>query len=291
MFQLLDGKTTAIQLKDEIANQVRQLTSQGKRAPHLAAVLVGDDGASQTYVANKEKSSHEVGFTSSVYRYPASTTEQELLDAIHFLNNDPDIDGFIVQLPLPEHINEQHIINAISPDKDVDGFTAINVGRMVLGEDAYVPATPMGICSLLQHYNIETTGKHCVVIGRSNIVGTPIANLLSRKGFDCTVTLCHSRTQNLKELTRQADILVVAIGKPEFVTADMVKEGAVLVDVGIHRIADESKKSGYRLIGDVKHSEVDPHCSWVTPVPGGVGPLTIVSLLQNTLKAYLRQNP
>lgn len=291
MFQLLDGKTTAIQLKDEIANQVRQLTSQGKRAPHLAAVLVGDDGASQTYVANKEKSSHEVGFTSSVYRYPASTTEQELLDAIHFLNNDPDIDGFIVQLPLPEHINEQHIINAISPDKDVDGFTAINVGRMVLGEDAYVPATPMGICSLLQRYNIETTGKHCVVIGRSNIVGTPIANLLSRKGFDCTVTLCHSRTQNLKELTRQADILVVAIGKPEFVTADMVKEGAVLVDVGIHRIADESKKSGYRLIGDVKHSEVDPHCSWVTPVPGGVGPLTIVSLLQNTLKAYLRQNP
>lgn len=291
MFQLLDGKTTAIQLKDEIANQVRQLTSQGKRAPHLAAVLVGDDGASQTYVANKEKSSHEVGFTSSVYRYPASTTEQELLDAILFLNNDPDIDGFIVQLPLPEHINEQHIINAISPDKDVDGFTAINVGRMVLGEDAYVPATPMGICSLLQRYNIETTGKHCVVIGRSNIVGTPIANLLSRKGFDCTVTLCHSRTQNLKELTRQADILVVAIGKPEFVTADMVKEGAVLVDVGIHRIADESKKSGYRLIGDVKHSEVDPHCSWVTPVPGGVGPLTIVSLLQNTLKAYLRQNP
>ena len=291
MFQLLDGKTTAIQLKDEIANQVRQLTSQGKRAPHLAAVLVGDDGASQTYVANKEKSSHEVGFTSSVYRYPASTTEQELLDAIHFLNNDPDIDGFIVQLPLPEHINEQHIINAISPDKDVDGFTAINVGRMVLGEDAYVPATPMGICSLLQRYNIETTGKHCVVIGSSNIVGTPIANLLSRKGFDCTVTLCHSRTQNLKELTRQADILVVAIGKPEFVTADMVKEGAVLVDVGIHRIADESKKSGYRLIGDVKHSEVDPHCSWVTPVPGGVGPLTIVSLLQNTLKAYLRQNP
>ena len=275
-----------MQIKEEIANEVRALTAAGHRAPHLAAVIVGEDGASMTYVANKEKSSHEVGFTSSVYRMPESTTENQLLETIEFLNNDPDIDGFIVQLPLPKHINEQKIINAISPDKDVDGFTPVNVGRMVLGEDCFVPATPMGICTLLQRYGIETVGKHCVVIGRSNIVGTPVANLLSRKGFDCTVTMCHSRTRNLAELTRQADILVVAIGKPEFITADMVKPDAVLVDVGIHRVADASKKNGYRVIGDVKHSEVDEKCSWVTPVPGGVGPLTIVSLLQNTLKAY-----
>ena len=288
MYQLLDGKATALQIKDEIANEVRRMTAEGRRAPHLAAVIVGNDDASMTYVANKEKSSHEVGFTSSVYRYPESTTEQQLLEAIDFLNNDPEIDGFIVQLPLPKHINEKRVINAISPDKDVDGFTAINVGRMVLSEEAYLPATPMGICTLLGRYNIETAGKHCVVLGRSNIVGTPIANLLSRKGFDCTVTICHSKTQNIAELTRQADILVVAIGQPEFVTADMIKEGAVVVDVGIHRIPDASKKSGYRIIGDVKHSEVNEHCSWVTPVPGGVGPLTIVSLLQNTLKAYKR---
>ena len=286
MTQLLDGKAMALQIKEEIANEVRALTAAGHRAPHLAAVIVGEDGASMTYVANKEKSSHEVGFTSSVYRMPESTTENQLLETIEFLNNDPDIDGFIVQLPLPKHINEQKIINAISPDKDVDGFTPVNVGRMVLGEDCFVPATPMGICTLLQRYGIETVGKHCVVIGRSNIVGTPVANLLSRKGFDCTVTMCHSRTRNLAELTRQADILVVAIGKPEFITADMVKPDAVLVDVGIHRVADASKKNGYRVIGDVKHSEVDEKCSWVTPVPGGVGPLTIVSLLQNTLKAY-----
>ena len=286
MTQLLDGKAMALQIKEEIANEVRALTAAGHRAPHLAAVIVGEDGASMTYVANKEKSSHEVGFTSSVYRMPESTTEKQLLETIEFLNNDPDIDGFIVQLPLPKHINEQKIINAISPDKDVDGFTPVNVGRMVLGEDCFVPATPMGICTLLQRYGIETVGKHCVVIGRSNIVGTPVANLLSRKGFDCTVTMCHSRTRNLAELTRQADILVVAMGKPEFITADMVKLDAVLVDVGIHRVADATKKNGYRVIGDVKHSEVDEKCSWVTPVPGGVGPLTIVSLLQNTLKAY-----
>ena len=248
MFQLLDGKALALQIKDEIANEVRQLTAQGLRAPHLAAVIVGNDGASQTYVANKEKSSHEVGFISSVYRLPEQISEKELLQTIEFLNNDDEIDGFIVQLPLPKHINEQHIINAISPDKDVDGFTAINVGRMVLGEDAFVPATPMGICTLLKRYGIET--------------------------------------KNMADLTRQADILVVAIGKPEIITADMVKEGAVVVDVGIHRVPDDSKKSGYRIIGDVKHSEVDKLCSWVTPVPGGVGPLTIVSLLENTMKAY-----
>lgn len=288
MSQLLDGKALSLQIKDELANEVRTLTSEGHRAPHLAAVIVGEDGASLTYVANKEKSSHEVGFTSSVYRFPESTTEKSLLESINFLNNDPEIDGFIVQLPLPKHINEQRIINAINPDKDVDGFTSVNVGRMVLSEEAYLPATPMGICTLLKRYNIETQGKHCVVIGRSNIVGTPVANLLSRKGVDCTVTLCHSKTQNLAELSRQADILIVAIGQPEFVTADMVKEGATIIDVGIHRIPDDTKKSGYRLIGDVKHSEVDKHCSWVTPVPGGVGPLTIVSLLQNTMKAYKR---
>ncbi len=291
MYHLLDGKTTSLAIKEQLANEVSQYIDSGMRPPHLAAVLVGDDGASQTYVANKEKSSHEVGFTSSVYRYPANISEEELLQSIDFLNNDDEIDGFIVQLPLPKQICEQHIINAISPDKDVDGFTPINIGRMVLGEDAFLPATPMGVCSILEHFNIETEGKHCVVLGRSNIVGTPVANLLSRnkKGANCTVTLCHSRTQNLAELTRQADILVVAIGKPEFVTADMVKAGAVLVDVGIHRIPDASKKSGYRIIGDVKHSEVDEKCSWVTPVPGGVGPLTIVSLLQNTMKAYKRK--
>lgn len=290
MVQILDGKALALQIKDEIANEVRQLTAAGHRAPHLAAVIVGEDGASQTYVANKERSSKEVGFTSSVYRLPETISEKELLDTINFMNNDSEIDGFIIQLPLPKHINEQHVINAISPEKDVDGFTAINVGRMVLGEDAYVPATPMGVCTLLKRYGIETAGKHCVVLGRSNIVGTPAANLLSRKGFDCTVTMCHSKTQNLAEITRQADILVAAIGKPEFVTADMVKDGVVLVDVGIHRIPDETKKSGYRIIGDVKHSEVDEHCSWTTPVPGGVGPLTICSLLENTLKAYRRNN-
>lgn len=286
MFQLLDGKATAIAIKDQIANDVRKYTQSGLRAPHLAAILVGDDGASQTYVANKEKSSHEVGFTSSVYRYSENISEQQLLETIDFLNHDEEVDGFIVQLPLPKHINEQHVINAISPAKDVDGFTPVNLGNMMLGEPCFIPATPKGICTLLEHYHIETIGQHCVVIGRSNIVGTPAANLLSRKGTDCTVTLCHSRTKNLAELTRQADILVVAIGKPEFITADMVKEGAVIIDVGIHRIPDDSRKSGYRLIGDVKHSEVDDKCSWVTPVPGGVGPLTIVSLLQNTLQSY-----
>ena len=289
MVQILDGKATALQIKEEIANEVRSLTAQGHRAPHLAAVIVGEDGASMTYVANKEKSSHEVGFTSSVYRMSEKTTEKQLLETIEFLNNDPDIDGFIVQLPLPKHIDEKKVINAISADKDVDGFTPVNTGRMVLGEECFLPATPMGICTLLKRYGIETAGKHCVVLGRSNIVGTPVANQLSRKGFDCTVTICHSKTKNLKELCLQADILVVAIGKPEFVTADMVKEGAVVVDVGIHRVEDATKKNGYRVIGDVKHSEVDHKCSWVTPVPGGVGPLTIVSLLQNTLQAYKKR--
>jgi methylenetetrahydrofolate dehydrogenase (NADP+)/methenyltetrahydrofolate cyclohydrolase len=289
MTNILDGKALSLQIKDEIANEVRALTAAGHRTPHLAAILVGDDGASQTYVANKEKSSAEVGFLSSVYRLAENIDEAELLKVIDFLNHDDEVDGFIVQLPLPKHIDEQKIINAISPDKDVDGFTPINIGRMVLGQEAFIPATPKGICTLLQRNNIETEGKHCVVIGRSNIVGTPAANLMSRKTFNCTVTMCHSRTRNLPEITRQADILIVAIGKPEFVTADMVKDDAVLVDVGIHRIPDSSKKSGYHLCGDVKHSEVDSKCSWVTPVPGGVGPLTIVSLLQNTLQAYKKK--
>lgn len=286
--QILDGKTTAIKIKDEIANQVRKLTAEGKRAPHLAAVLVGNDGASQTYVASKEKSSHEVGFTSSVYRYPENTTQEELMKVIDFMNKDEEIDGYIIQLPLPKHLDEKMVINAIDPKKDVDGFTSINMGNLVLGEDSYVPATPMGVVSLLKHYNIETSGKHCVVVGRSNIVGTPMALLMSRNldSANCTVTICHSRTKNLAEITRQADILIVAIGKPEFITADMVKEGCVLVDVGIHRIPDETKKSGYRIVGDVKHDEVDSLCSWVSPVPGGVGPLTICSLLENTFKAY-----
>ena len=261
---------------------------EGQRPPHLAAILVGDDGASQTYVANKEKSSQEVGFISSVYRFPATTTEAELMESIEFLNNDDEVDGFIVQLPLPKHIDERRVINAINPNKDVDGFSPINIGRMVLGEEAFLPATPKGIVTLLQRYGIETEGKHCVVVGRSNIVGTPMANLMSRKALNSTVTLCHSKTADLPSITRQADILIVAIGKPEFVTADMVKEGAVVVDVGIHRIADSTKKNGFRLLGDVKHGEVDAKCSWVTPVPGGVGPLTIVSLLENTFDAYLR---
>lgn len=286
MYQLLDGKATANVIKSRIAEEVYRYTQQGLRSPHLAAILVGDDGASQTYVANKEKSSHEVGFTSSVYRYPENTSEKQLLETIEFLNNDEEVDGFIVQLPLPKHINEQRVIAAINPDKDVDGFTPVNLGRMMLSEPCFVPATPKGICTLLKEYHIDTAGQHCVVVGRSNIVGTPAANLLSRKGFDCTVTLCHSRTRNLADITRQADILVVAIGKPEYITADMVKEGATVIDVGIHRVADATKKSGYRLIGDVKHSEVDARCQWVTPVPGGVGPLTIVSLLENTLQAY-----
>lgn len=291
MYQLLDGKAIAKEIKDEIANEVRANTTKGQRPPHLVAILVGEDGASKTYVASKEKACHEVGFTSSIYRYPETITQEELLKVLNFLNDDPDVDGYIVQLPLPKHIDEKTVINTISPEKDVDGFTAINLGRMVLSEDCFIPATPMGVVTLLQRYKVDTVGKHCVVVGRSNIVGTPMANLMSRNcdWANCTVTICHSRTKNLAEITRQADILIVAIGKPEFITADMVKEGATVIDVGIHRIPDETRPKGYRIIGDVKHSEVDKKCSFVTPVPGGCGPLTIISLLQNTLKAYHRK--
>ena len=284
--KLIDGKQVASDVKAEIALKVKNLLDHNLPAPHLAAVIVGEDGASKTYVESIERTCKEVGYISSVYQFSSTIDEAELLKVIDFLNKDDEIDGYIIQLPLPKQISTDNIIAAIDPKKDMDGMHPINSGNLMLGKECFVPATPMGICTLLQRYGVETVGKHCVVIGRSNIVGTPVANLLSRKGFDCTVTLCHSRTQNLAELTRQADILVVAIGKPEFVTADMVKPDAVLVDVGIHRVPDSTKKNGYRVIGDVKHSEVDPICSWVTPVPGGVGPLTIVSLLQNTLKAY-----
>lgn len=285
---ILDGKATAEQIKEEIKAQVAHFIDDGLRPPHLAAVLVGNNPASETYVRNKEKNSKLVGFTSSVYNLPIDTSENELLKVIGFLNDDPDIDGFIVQLPLPQHINEEKIINTINPQKDVDGFHPINVGKMVLGIDTYLPATPSGIIELLKRNNIETTGKHAVIIGRSNIVGTPLSILLSRKNDvgNCTVTLCHSQTPNIQEFSLQADILVAAIGKPAFVKADMVKDGAIVIDVGINTVPDNTKKSGYRTIGDVDFDEVSKKASWITPVPGGIGPMTIVSLLMNTLKAY-----
>lgn len=285
--ELIDGKKIATQIKQELANEVAQIKEAGKKTPHLAAVLVGCDPASETYVASKVKACQEVGFKSTELRYSADITEEQLLEVVEKLNQDKDVDGYIVQLPLPRHISEQKILLAIDPDKDVDGFHPCNVGKMVTGLPAYLPATPAGIVELLRRYDIPTQGKHCVVIGRSNIVGTPMSVLMSRKDkyADCTVTICHSRTQNIGEFTRQADILIVALGKPLFVTADMVKPGAVVVDVGIHRIASDKTKSGFRLVGDVDFENVAPLCSYITPVPGGVGPMTIVSLLQNTLKA------
>ena len=285
--QLLDGKGLSDLIKNEIAQEVAKIKADGGKIPHLAAILVGHDGASETYVASKEKACTQVGFKSTILRFEDTITEQELLNEVQKLNENPDIDGFIVQLPLPKHISDQKIIEAIDPAKDVDGFHPVNVGRMVIGLPAYVSATPDGILELIRRYNIETKGKHCVVLGRSNIVGRPMANLLSHKGYpgDCTVTVCHSRTQNIPEITRKADILVVALGQPEFVTADMVKEGVVVIDVGISRVKSDQTKSGWKLLGDVKFDEVAPLCSYITPVPGGVGPLTIVSLLKNTLKA------
>ena len=283
--KIIDGKLISDQIKKEIAAEVADMIDHGKPAPHLAAVIVGEDGASQTYVASKEKACHSVGMTSSVYRLPVKTTEQELLDTVKFLNEDPEIDGYIIQLPLPKHIDEDKIINAIKPSKDVDGFTSINVGRLQLGLPCFVPATPNGIMELIKRSGIETVGKDVVVLGRSNIVGTPMAILMSRKGIDSTVTLCHSRTQNLPEICRRADILVAAIGKRGFVTADMVKPGAVVIDVGIHRVEDPNSPKGYKILGDVDYNEVYKVASKITPVPGGVGPMTIVSLLQNTLKA------
>ena len=283
--KIIDGKLISDQIKKEIAAEVADMIDHGKPAPHLAAVIVGEDGASQTYVASKEKACHSVGMISSVYRLPVKTTEQELLDTVKFLNEDPEIDGYIIQLPLPKHIDEDKVINAIKPSKDVDGFTSINVGRLQLGLPCFVPATPNGIMELIKRSGIETVGKDVVVLGRSNIVGTPMAILMSRKGIDSTVTLCHSKTKNLAEICRRADILVAAIGKQGFVTADMVKPGATVIDVGIHRVEDPNSPKGYKILGDVDYDEVYKVAGKITPVPGGVGPMTIVSLLQNTLKA------
>ena len=285
--QLIDGKLTAQAVKQEIAEEVKKLRAAGKKQPHLAAVLVGNDGGSETYVAAKIKACEEVGFASSLVRFDAGVSEQELLAAVERLNKDADVDGFIVQLPLPKHISEEKVTEAIDPAKDVDGFHPQNLGRMITGGDAFVSATPQGIMELLKRYKIETSGKHVVVIGRSNIVGRPMSILLSLKGYpgDATVTVCHSRTANLKELCLQADIIVAALGIPEFLKADMVKEGAVVIDVGTTRVAAPDTKRGWRLKGDVEFSTVAPKCSYITPVPGGVGPMTIVSLLLNTLKA------
>lgn len=285
MEKIIDGKAIAEQMKKEIAAEVANMIDHGMEAPHLAAVIVGEDGASQTYVSSKEKACHSVGMTSSVYRLPASTTEKELLELVDFLNNDPEIDGYIVQLPLPKHIDENKVINAIAPSKDVDGFTSVNTGRMQLGLPCFVSATPFGIVELIKRSGVEIAGKNVVVLGRSNIVGTPVAILLSRKGFDATVTLCHSKTQNITEFTRNADILIVAIGQQGFVTADMVKPGATVIDVGIHRVDCPESPKGYKIIGDVDYEEVSKITGRITPVPGGVGPMTIVSLLHNTLLA------
>lgn len=284
---LLDGAATSKSIKLEIASEVEALKKSGQKVPHLAAVLVGDDGASMTYVGSKVKSCEEVGFVSTLITRPANTTEDELLQIVDQLNRDPEIDGYIIQLPLPKHINEHKILLAIDPEKDVDGFHPVNVGKMMLNLPCFLPATPAGIIELLRRYQVPTEGKHAVVIGRSHIVGLPVSVLLQRNAYpgNCTVTIAHSRTSDLKSLCKSADIVIAALGKPEFVTGDMIKEGAVVVDVGITRVADPSKKSGFRIAGDVNFAEVAEKCSFITPVPGGVGPMTIVSLLMNTLSA------
>jgi len=285
--ELIDGKKINAAMRLENAQEVKQMVAQGKKRPNLAVIMVGDDGASATYVNSKVKTCHEVGFESTDYQYPTTATESEILKKIDEINNNPEIDGLIVQLPLPVHISESKVIEAINYKKDVDGFHPINTGRMAMGLPSYLPATPAGIIELFRRYNIQTEGKNCVVLGRSNIVGTPISLLMSRKANpgNATVTICHSRSKNLKEICAAADILIVAIGQPDFVTADMVKEGAVVIDVGIHRLPSSETKSGFKLKGDVKFDEVAPKCSYITPVPGGVGPMTIISLLQNTLLA------
>ena len=285
--QLIDGKSTAAQIKQEIAAEVEKMVAAGQKRPHLAAVLVGHDGGSETYVAAKVKACEVCGFKSSLIRFEDDVTEQQLLDTIAQLNADPDVDGFIVQLPLPKHIDEQKIIEAIDYRKDVDGFHPINVGRLSIGLPCFRSATPQGILTLLERYGVPTRGKHCVVIGRSNIVGKPVAMMLMQKGNpgNCTVTVCHSATQNLKEITSQADILIAAIGSPEFVKEDMVKDGVTIIDVGTTRLPSTATKSGWKLHGDVDFEHVAPHCAFITPVPGGVGPMTIVSLMKNTLLA------
>ena len=283
--QLIDGKILSDTIKNEIKTDVDQIILRGSKRPHLAAVLVGNNAASEAYVGNKIRSCEQVGFNSTLIRRDVNVTQAELLEIVQDLNNNEDIDGFIVQLPLPKHINESAVTLAINPVKDVDGFHPINFGRMAQGLPAYLPATPFGILEMLKRYNIETAGKDCVVVGRSNIVGTPMAILLSRKGWDCTVTIAHSRTKNLIEVCQRADIIVAAIGVAHFIKAEMVKEGAVVIDVGMNRIDDSSKKSGSRLVGDVDFENVAPKCSFITPVPGGVGQMTVTSLMLNTLKA------
>ena len=284
--QLIDGKATAAKIKEEIAQEVEQIVGNGGKRPHLAAILVGHDGGSETYVKNKVIACETCGFKSSLIRFEDDVTEEVLLNKVYELNNDDDVDGFIVQLPLPKHINEQKIIEAIDRRKDVDGFHPENVGRLSIGLSGFISATPLGILTLLKRYNIETSGKKCVILGRSNIVGKPMAQLMMQKQYgDATVTVCHSHSKTLKEECREADIIIAAIGQPNFVTADMVKEGAVIIDVGTTRVPDATKKSGFRLNGDVKFDEVAPKCSYITPVPGGVGPMTICSLMQNTLLA------
>lgn len=289
--QLIDGKAVAAQIKEEIAAEVEALKASGGKVPHLAAVLVGHDGGSETYVANKVKACEQVGFKSSLIRYENDVTEEDLLACVDRLNNDKDIDGFIVQLPLPTHISETKVTEAIDYRKDVDGFHPVNVGRMSLGMPCFLSATPSGIVELFKRYNIETKGKHCVVLGRSNIVGKPVSMLMLQKANpgDSTVTICHSRTNNIKEITLQADIIIAALGVPEFLKSDMVKEGAVVIDVGTTRVPNQTSKSGFKLTGDVMFDEVAPKCSYITPVPGGVGPMTIVSLLKNTLLAAKKE--
>jgi methylenetetrahydrofolate dehydrogenase (NADP+)/methenyltetrahydrofolate cyclohydrolase len=288
---LIDGKAVAAKIKKEISDEVEKIKKVGGKQPHLAAVLVGHDGGSETYVASKVHTCEELGFKSSLIRYGEEVTEEELLRKVEELNSDADIDGFIVQLPLPKHISSQRIIEAIDYRKDVDGFHPINAGRLSLGLPCFKSATPAGIVELLKYYEIETKGKHCVVLGRSNIVGKPVAMLMAQKSYpgDCTVTICHSRTENIKEICLQADILIAALGSPEFVKADMVKTGAVVIDVGTTRVPSSVTKSGYKLIGDVSFNEVAPKCSYITPVPGGVGPMTIVSLMKNTLLAAKKE--
>jgi methylenetetrahydrofolate dehydrogenase (NADP+)/methenyltetrahydrofolate cyclohydrolase len=286
---LIDGKKTSEILQDEIAEEVVKIKNSGGKVPHLAAVLVGHDGGSETYVAGKVKACDRVGFKSTLIRFEDTVTEGELLNCVARLNSDEDIDGFIVQLPLPKHISEYKVVESINPQKDVDGFHPVNVGRMVTGMPAFISATPFGIMELIKRYKIETSGKNCVVIGRSNIVGRPMSILLSQKGVDCTVTLCHSKTKNLKEICVKADIIVAALGMAGFLTGDMVRDGAVVIDVGITRVSSDKTKSGWKLLGDVKFEEVAPKCSFITPVPGGVGPMTIASLLQNTLLSSKKQ--
>lgn len=284
--QLIDGKATAAKIKEEIAAEVKDIMAKGGKQPHLAAILVGHDGGSETYVKNKVLACEACGFKSSLIRFEENVSEEELLDTVKRLNDDADVDGFIVQLPLPKHIDEQKVIEAIDYRKDVDGFHPVNVGRMAIGLPCFISATPLGILTLLQRYNIETSGTKCVVLGRSNIVGKPMAQLMMQKQYgDSTVTVCHSHSKTLKEECREADIIIAAIGRPDFVTADMVKEGVVVVDVGTTRVPDATRKSGFRLNGDVKFDEVSPKCSFITPVPGGVGPMTICSLMKNTLAA------